>query len=309
MRVAHPKRLVAVQCWRVHLALLQDLGRAHRAGRATVGRGARLCAAGGGWCFLGSIGSRQTPTTRQTTSCTCTFGKTTWPWSSSRTKSTPCASSFRSSARCGCGLLVAAAAAAALAMTQPPRHAASTGRGRVPEQVPAQVMDGQPRVRWVAAAAAERRRGMTDGPHCAFVGWLVGWRHRDMPFPRLAELLAKYQNPAEADSMTRVQQDLDETKDILVRPAGLMRAERACWLFTWRVRGHGRSGRPWRRCWTAARRSTTWSSGRTSSVPRCAWLLGLGLGLPSLPAHPMSLCCLASRKCSTARPRKPTRAA
>lgn len=39
---------------------------------------------------------------------------------------------------------------------------------------------------------------------------------RDTPFPQLKDTLVKYQNPAEADSMMRVQQELDETKIVLV---------------------------------------------------------------------------------------------
>lgn len=35
-------------------------------------------------------------------------------------------------------------------------------------------------------------------------------------FNELNVMLAKYQNPNEADAMTRIQQDLDETKIILV---------------------------------------------------------------------------------------------
>ncbi|EDQ87614.1 uncharacterized protein MONBRDRAFT_33272 [Monosiga brevicollis MX1] len=38
---------------------------------------------------------------------------------------------------------------------------------------------------------------------------------RDMPFPELAEMLKKYQDPAQADSMLKVQQELDETKVVL----------------------------------------------------------------------------------------------
>ena len=36
-------------------------------------------------------------------------------------------------------------------------------------------------------------------------------------FPDLPLYLAKYQNPKEADAMTKIQSDLDETKIILVR--------------------------------------------------------------------------------------------
>ena len=38
-----------------------------------------------------------------------------------------------------------------------------------------------------------------------------------LAFPDLEELLKKYQNPREADAMTKIQTDLDETKIILVR--------------------------------------------------------------------------------------------
>uniref|UniRef100_A0A7S2ZMA3 Longin domain-containing protein n=2 Tax=Rhodosorus marinus TaxID=101924 RepID=A0A7S2ZMA3_9RHOD len=37
-----------------------------------------------------------------------------------------------------------------------------------------------------------------------------------LPFPALEETLSKYQNPAEADSIMRMEKDLDETKIILV---------------------------------------------------------------------------------------------
>lgn len=39
---------------------------------------------------------------------------------------------------------------------------------------------------------------------------------RDVAFPQLNGYLAKYQNPREADAMTKIQEDLDETKIILV---------------------------------------------------------------------------------------------
>lgn len=36
-----------------------------------------------------------------------------------------------------------------------------------------------------------------------------------LPYPELPEFLSKYQNPREADAMTKIQSDLDETKIIL----------------------------------------------------------------------------------------------
>lgn len=39
---------------------------------------------------------------------------------------------------------------------------------------------------------------------------------RDVSFNQLSVYLAKYQNPREADAMTKMQEDLDETKIILV---------------------------------------------------------------------------------------------
>lgn len=39
---------------------------------------------------------------------------------------------------------------------------------------------------------------------------------KDVVFPQINLLLAKYQNPREADAMTKIQEDLDETKIILV---------------------------------------------------------------------------------------------
>lgn len=41
---------------------------------------------------------------------------------------------------------------------------------------------------------------------------------RDVSFPQLNAYLAKYQNPREADAMTKIQEELDETKIILVSP-------------------------------------------------------------------------------------------
>jgi synaptobrevin homolog YKT6 len=38
-----------------------------------------------------------------------------------------------------------------------------------------------------------------------------------IPFPPIEQYLAKYQNPAAADKVTKIQQDLDETKEILHR--------------------------------------------------------------------------------------------
>ncbi|ESO07874.1 hypothetical protein HELRODRAFT_185407 [Helobdella robusta] len=40
-------------------------------------------------------------------------------------------------------------------------------------------------------------------------------QENSLPFTELAEFLQKYQNPKEADAMTRIQSDLDETKIIL----------------------------------------------------------------------------------------------
>lgn len=42
-------------------------------------------------------------------------------------------------------------------------------------------------------------------------------QEKDVAFPQLNTYLAKYQNPREADAMTKIQEDLDETKIILVR--------------------------------------------------------------------------------------------
>eukprot|EP00040_Diaphanoeca_grandis_P016524 m.85300 g.85300 ORF g.85300 m.85300 type:complete len:199 (+) comp25858_c0_seq2:174-770(+) len=38
---------------------------------------------------------------------------------------------------------------------------------------------------------------------------------KDTPFPVLADYLKKYQNPNEADTMSKIYKDLDDTKDIL----------------------------------------------------------------------------------------------
>ncbi|KAJ8920659.1 hypothetical protein NQ315_004798 [Exocentrus adspersus] len=40
-------------------------------------------------------------------------------------------------------------------------------------------------------------------------------QERDVAFPQLQTYLTKYQNPREADAMTKIQEDLDETKIIL----------------------------------------------------------------------------------------------
>lgn len=40
---------------------------------------------------------------------------------------------------------------------------------------------------------------------------------KDVSFPQLNTYLAKYQNPREADALTKIQEELDETKIILVR--------------------------------------------------------------------------------------------
>lgn len=44
----------------------------------------------------------------------------------------------------------------------------------------------------------------------------AGLQERDVQFPQVNTYLAKYQNPKEADAMTKIQEDLDETKIILV---------------------------------------------------------------------------------------------
>lgn len=41
-------------------------------------------------------------------------------------------------------------------------------------------------------------------------------QEKDVAFPQLNQYLAKYQNPREADALTKIQEDLDETKIILV---------------------------------------------------------------------------------------------
>lgn len=43
-----------------------------------------------------------------------------------------------------------------------------------------------------------------------------GLKEKDITFNELDVYLAKYQNPREADAMTKMQEDLDETKIILV---------------------------------------------------------------------------------------------
>lgn len=46
--------------------------------------------------------------------------------------------------------------------------------------------------------------------------WPVG-SEATISFPQIYTYLAKYQNPREADAMTKIQEELDETKIILVR--------------------------------------------------------------------------------------------
>lgn len=41
-------------------------------------------------------------------------------------------------------------------------------------------------------------------------------QEKDVTFPQLNVYLSKYQNPSEADAMTKIQHELDETKIILV---------------------------------------------------------------------------------------------
>ena len=39
----------------------------------------------------------------------------------------------------------------------------------------------------------------------------------ELPCPDLAPLMAKYQTPTEADSIAKIERDLDETKEILTK--------------------------------------------------------------------------------------------
>jgi len=45
--------------------------------------------------------------------------------------------------------------------------------------------------------------------------WKKEIRPESMPFPKMDEYLQNYQNPAEADKVTKIQKDLDETTEIL----------------------------------------------------------------------------------------------
>ena len=45
-----------------------------------------------------------------------------------------------------------------------------------------------------------------------------GSSYKEMEWPALGTYLAKYQDPKQADTIMRVQQELDETKIVLVRP-------------------------------------------------------------------------------------------
>jgi len=58
--------------------------------------------------------------------------------------------------------------------------------------------------------------------------WPVG-SEAAISFPQLYTYLAKYQNPREADAMTKIQDELDETKIILVRNSPCRRPLFACY--------------------------------------------------------------------------------
>ena len=45
--------------------------------------------------------------------------------------------------------------------------------------------------------------------------WKTGTEPESIPFPPAETYLQKYQNPAEADKVTKIQKDLDETTSIL----------------------------------------------------------------------------------------------
>lgn len=81
---------------------------------------------------------------------------------------------------------------------------------------------------------------------------------RSSEFPQAQEYLARYQDPRQADTILRVQQELDDTKIVLVGPRRC-----AC------VRSH--STTPSTRCSSAARIWTSWSkrAARSLSRARC----------------------------------------
>jgi synaptobrevin family protein YKT6 len=47
--------------------------------------------------------------------------------------------------------------------------------------------------------------------------WGVQTADASLPVPKLDELLVKFQNPAEADKVAKIQNDLDQTKDIIIK--------------------------------------------------------------------------------------------
>jgi synaptobrevin family protein YKT6 len=47
--------------------------------------------------------------------------------------------------------------------------------------------------------------------------WQATQTDTEFEFPMLADLLVKYQNPTAADSLMKLQKDIDSTKDIVIR--------------------------------------------------------------------------------------------
>lgn len=78
----------------------------------------------------------------------------------------------------------------------------------------------------------------------------------------LMSYLTKYQDPKQADTIMKVQKELDETKIVLVSGSWLCHSMDA----------HKRSTRQSSRFWSVARSSTTWSTDPTLCLlsPRCS---------------------------------------
>lgn len=83
-------------------------------------------------------------------------------------------------------------------------------------------------------------------------------------FPEVNTYLQKYQDPRQADAIMKVQQELDETKIILVS----LSAPKRCEHRLIRGRPASCSTRRLSRSCSVERRSTIWWTGRTSSLHR-----------------------------------------
>lgn len=98
----------------------------------------------------------------------------------------------------------------------------------------------------------------------------AGAKFREIDWPTLNTYLQKYQDPKQADTIMRVQQELDETKIILVRVSPLSSLLLKDWKKTEYVPCPGSgsaapiSTRRSNRCSSEGRSSTVSSTGRTT---------------------------------------------